>query len=143
MSKQIDNSIPLLTPTGEGNYILNTVEDDEEHPGKVKIVASKEAHPSDLIRLLVERIPVESMADSHHGIRLLELVRKDDDGEPCPDKLKIEDADYSWLMKRLGAAGPKALGLMASRLKDALEPMSHAKRKKDRKKAKQEEAEED
>lgn len=95
-------------------------------------VPPKDARVSDLVRLLVQRLPVKTMAEAEYGVRVLDATPRDEAGEI----LNLEDADYSWLMKMVDEEAPKLLGLMAVRLRDALQPMSVAERKEQRNGAK-------
>lgn len=116
---QIDNSEPLLAPGSAKPYMLIQEEDGSRTP----------AYPSEMIRLLLQRAPVKTMADSHHALRVYDVIKADDEGV-TPAVLKFEDADHAWLLKSVEEAGPVALGVMAARLKDALQPMSVSERRK-------------
>lgn len=114
--KQVDNSEPLLAPGSDKAFMI-TSDGEEDRP----------AYPSDMIRLLLSRAPVKTMADSHHSLRVFDVIKADAE-DVTPDVLKFEDADHAWLLKA-AEIEPPPLGLMASRLKDALQPMSVSERK--------------
>ena len=111
--KQIDNSEPLRAPGSAKSYMIQWGNDGGEKP----------AYPSDMLRVFLNRAPVKTMADSLHALRILDLIEPGED-DVTPDVLKVEDADHAWLLKAVEEAGPAAVGIIASRLKDALQPMS-------------------
>ena len=114
--KIVDNREPLLAPNNKDRY---TIQFEKDQP-------SLEAHVSHFIKLLVQQMLVDNMADSQHGLKVLDLV---EDHESPPKRLEFEDADYTWLVKKVDSAAPKIFGLMAQRFRDALEPMSVADKK--------------
>lgn len=116
--KQVDNSKPLLAPGSTESYTIAWNEGDAPQP----------AYPSDMLRLLLNRAPVKTMADSHHSLRVFDAIKPDKE-DVVPKVLKFEDADHAWLLKAVEDAAPAALGIMAFRLKDALAPMSVKERK--------------
>ena len=112
--KQIDN-VTLLAPGSKEPFTIAYAEGDV-----------RDATVGDLIRHLVRNMPVERMEDAQHGVRLLDLLPH----EGQEKVLNIEDADLAWLNGKVETLGPKVIGLMAARLKEALHPMSVAERKK-------------
>lgn len=98
--KRIDNT-PLVptVPAGEGSFQIE-FEDRE----------SQDAHPADLIRLFLAKLPVKTMDDADRGHRLMEIMSK------AKDTIDMDDSDRSWLVKQATVAGPLAIGLMAVEL---------------------------
>ncbi len=103
--RTIDNTVKVMS-IGSDNVPF-TIQFDQ--------MESKPAKISDLIRLLLMRLPVETMDDAVRGVRLVDMLTL------APVELKFEEADYVWLKIQLEKHGPTVLGLMAVRLKEALD----------------------
>ena len=133
---QIENKT-LLAPGSTDPFKITHEEGDP--PKSVK----RDATVGDLIRLLIQRLPVKEMADAQHGITLLDLVPEFEQ----PDVLSIDNDDLVWLNGKVETKVPSAepggeptlmLGLMAARLKEALYPMTKSEAKEQRKVSKNE-----
>lgn len=112
--KYIDTSTPTLAPGGDESTIIR------EEGGK-----KETGYITDWIRVFVSNAPTETMADAEHGVRILMLLSEK---QKDLNILEMEDADYSWLVKRVDEIGAKIIGLMAFRLKEGLVLMSEEER---------------
>ena len=75
------------------------------------------ARAADLARAVLTNLPVETMGDAEHGVRLVTSSRAAD------GFWEMDDADYKWLVSQVETWGPKSVGLMAVQLRDALQIM--------------------
>lgn len=114
--KEIDNATAILNAEGSAPFLVGF--DDDR--------ADVDAYVTDLICVLVRNMPVTTMKDSEHGIRLLEQLRE---GRPDyrAEVVELEDADHAWLVAAVDTHGPLVLRLMASRVKEALEPINKSR----------------
>lgn len=123
--KTIDNAL-YLQAIGEGGKPHQMISLDEAGERQ-----SKPAYPSDLIRIVIFNLPMQSltMEDATHGRRVIEAIADAPNG-----KIELEDADYSWLCRIVDDAAPKVLGISAALLKEAITPQDGTRAERRRKK---------
>ena len=127
--KYMNASVPILAPGGDESTVIR------EEGGK-----KETGYIADWIKAFVSSAPTETMADSEHGVRILMLLSEKRED---PNTLEMEDADYSWLVKRVDEIGAKVIGLMAFRLKEGLVSMSKEERESRRNGTKEETTDEE
>ena len=123
--RTISNKDPILT-VGLNKPIQVVPQGTKETERDVSLI---DGYPSDIIRLLVLQIPVQTLKliDVRHGTKIIDALPHES-GKGNEEPIKLDDAEYDWLVTQAEEHGPRIFGMNAARVMDAIEKTENKKR---------------